>query len=699
MPDSRPYLDVERVSEFGSKAERWNNELSSAEAVFNDWKRLSKEIGDRYELDSDDDLYTSNSHRFNILWSNVETLLPAIYSREPTPVVKRRFRDSDAIARLASEMLERAIMNEMESDERMHRPLDHVLTYATVENLLYGRGNAWIRYEPQISEGNEVIAESCPVDFVCNEDFLHCPKKTWAEVVATGWVARRVDMTREEGEARFGERFAEVPLSDRMSMHQDEGRHEQKVVQTATVWEIWDAESKSVIWLNRDDVGTILDEKLDPLRLDGFFPCPRPIYSTLSKNSLIPIPDYKQYRQLAMELDRQSERIDNLSRQLRVAGIYDSSMEGMKTLLDDNQGKDVLIPVANYAAIASKSGGGQALTGVVQYLPIDVIAKALIALYDARERTKTVLYEVSGIADVLRGVVDPREKLGQSQLKSRNASMRIDKRRQLVEQFARDLIRMKAEIISEHYDPTYIRVISAFDEMPQVKYIIETQGGHEVAEQAFNAAVTLIKNERLRGFRVDVETNSTVMLNDEEEKSRRIEFLTAAGGFIEQAMPAATEAPELGPLLGQMLLFGVRGFRAGRQLEGAFEDTINKMAAAIQSGEGQQDEGESAEAQKAQIEIEGKQMEAQAKQQEIQLGAQVKQQEAESKSSLMQQKHDLEMQKLQAEMQKMQADTEIEREKLVMDLQKMEAERDALREQALLKAAEPTPGAEGRSAQ
>ena len=697
MPDSKPYLEVERVSEFGSKAERWNNELSSAEAVFNDWKRLSKEICDRYELDSDDELYTSSSRRFNILWSNVETLLPAVYSREPTPVVKRRFRDSDAVARLASEMLERAIMNEMESDERMHRPLDHVLTYATIENLLYGRGNAWIRYEPQITEDNEVIAEACPVDFVCNEDFLHCPKKTWAEVVATGWVARRVDMTREEGEARFGERFAEVPLSDRMAMHQDEGRHEQKVVQTATVWEIWDAASKSVIWLNRDDVGTILDEKPDPLGLDGFYPCPRPIYGTLSKNSLIPIPDYKQYRQLAMELDRQSERIDNLSRQLRVAGVYDSSMEGLKQLLDDNQGKDALVPVANFNALSAKSGGGQALTGVVQYLPIDVIAKALIALYDARERTKTVLYEVSGIADVLRGVVDPREKLGQSELKSRNASMRIDKRRQQVEQFARDLIRMKAEIIAEHFDPIYIRNISAFDEMPQVKYMIEAQGGHEIAEQAFNAAVTLIKNEKLRGFRVDVETNSTIMLNDEEEKTRRMEFLTAAGGFIEQAIPAATENPEMGPLLGQMLLFGVRGFRAGRQLEGAFEDAINKMTAALQQGEGETDPEEDAEMQKAQMEMQVKQMESGARQQEIQMGAQVKQMEVQGKASLMQQKHEMEMEKMQMEMQKLQADTAMEQERLMMDLQKMEAERDALREATLLKAAEPTPGAEGKS--
>jgi len=47
--------------------------------------------------------------RFNILWSNVQTLKAATFARLPKPDVSRRFRDNDAVGRVASTILERAL--------------------------------------------------------------------------------------------------------------------------------------------------------------------------------------------------------------------------------------------------------------------------------------------------------------------------------------------------------------------------------------------------------------------------------------------------------------------------------------------------------------------------------------------------------------------------------------------------------------
>ena len=690
MPDTGPYLEVESKGEYASEAERWNNELTASEQTFRNWRDLCREIKQRYQLEDDDSASLTGERRYNILWSNVETLLPAIYSKEPTPVVKRRFRDPDPVARTAAEVMERAISNEMEADERRGKGLSNVLKLATKENLLFARGIGWIRYEPQMGtdeQGNEiVIGEACPVDFVSMEDFLHSPHKTWSEVAAKGWVARKVMMTREEGVKRFGDVFQDVPVSEVMFEEEMYGGDNQQVIKVATVWEIWDAETKSVIWLNRGDIGKVLDKKPDLLGLDGFFPCPMPIYGTLKCNSLIPIPDYKQYKELARQMDFLTKRIDNLVSQLRVAGFFDAGVAGISQLLLNDKSADKLVGVQNMAQIIGKGSGGGTVTGIIQLLPLDTIAKALIAAYDARERAKQALYEISGIADVLRGVVDPREKLGQSELKSRNASMRIDQRRNSVEHFSRDLIRMKAEIIAEHYAPEQIRIVSGYDTMPQISEM-RRMGQHEEVEQLFLRSVDLIKNERLRGFKVEVETNSTVMMNDQEEKQQRIEFLTAAGQFIEQALPAAEQAPQLGPLLGQMLLFGVRGFRTGRQLESAFEDAINNML--MQPPE--QEQGDDGEAAKAQAEQEKIQMEMQAKQQEMGMNAQIKQAEAKTKMEQMAAKHQMEMAKMQAEMEKMQMEMAVEVKKLEVDLTKMEEQRDMAREKALLEVAKPNP--------
>src|SRR3990167_9964734 len=82
--------------------------------------------------------------KFNILWSNVNTLVPSCYSRLPQPDVGRRFRDQDPVGRVASLILERALTFEIE-----HYP-DYRATMreAVQDRFLPGRGVASARYEP-----------------------------------------------------------------------------------------------------------------------------------------------------------------------------------------------------------------------------------------------------------------------------------------------------------------------------------------------------------------------------------------------------------------------------------------------------------------------------------------------------------------------------------------------------------------------
>ena len=340
-----------------------------------------------------------------------------------------------------------------------------------------------------------------------------------------------------------------------------------------------------MLWLCRGHKRGLLDKREDPLGLEGFFPCPMPAYGTLTNDSLMPVPDYLQYEALARELDELTERVSVLTRALRVRGVYDESMGKLGLLLDDGGPDNTMVGVANMAAYLGKGSTGATLQGVVQFLPIDMIVATLASLYDARERVKQTLYEVSGISGIIRGQVDPREKLGQSRIKAQFGTRRLDRRRQVVQTAARDVIRLKAEIIAEHFDPATLRELSGFDQLPEIAALAGARpDGRIAAERLFAEVTRLISSDRLRGFRIDIETDSTIEIDQAQAKEDRIAFLAAAGAFLEKALPLARAVPAAAPLLGEMLLFTVRGFRAGRSLEAAFEEAVDQLKQASAPG-------------------------------------------------------------------------------------------------------------------
>ena len=647
---------VDDPKELGGVVQRWIAELGAYEKDFKDWRKDTRNNYQRYSLrDRTNQPETTADSRFNILWSNVQTQSPALFSRPPTAVVERRFRDKDMVGRIASQMLERAITTDMEEDD-----VEILGKQITLDFQLAGRGVPWVRYEADIIEeeievfptelgmadadGNiveefeeeeegrfivrseEVASERAPTDYVYWEDFYHKPVKFWKELERDGWVARRVFMTRRQGIKRFGEIFKDVPLKS-MPKGFDEDKITDAVapiIKRAEVFEIWNKEDEEVIWISRDFKRQPLDRKPDPLGLERFFPCPRPAYATLTTDSLLPVADYQQYRALADELDDLTERIQVLTEALKVAGIYDSSMEGLGALLADTTTQNIMIPVSNLASYLAKGATGSKLNNVVQFFPVEEVARVVLSMYDARDRVKQTIFEMTGISDIIRGQVDPREKLGQSRIKGQFAGLRLDDKRQEIARVFRDTIRLKGEIIAEQFGDRMLREISGFDQILEIRNLLaEGPEGQFQAERLFEQATALIRDDKARGFRIDIESDSTISVDEQETKESRVEFLTAAGSFLQQALVAGSQVPEMVPLLGEMLLFAVRGFKAGRPLEAAFEDAIEDLQNTSQQP--QQNPAAQAEQAKAQAEVEKTQVELEAKKQSARIDTQKKQ--------------------------------------------------------------------------
>ena len=76
---------------------------------------------------------------------------------------------------------------------------------------------------------------------------------------------------------------------------------------------------------------------------------------------------------------------------------------------------------------------------------------------------------------------------------------------------------------------------------------------------------------------------ATVEMDAGQTQEARTEFLTSAGNFLNNALPVMQSSPDLNaPHGGEMMLFAVRGYRAGRTLESAFEEAVQDIKERIE---------------------------------------------------------------------------------------------------------------------
>ena len=249
-----------------------------------------------------------------MLWANTEVLKPSVYARPPIPQVSRRFKDRDPVGRLAAEILERNTAFEL---ERMD--IDATLRNCRDDLLLPGRGTAWVRYEADTDETG-VKAERVQADYVHWKCFLHSPARTWDEVT---WVAREGYFGEDELDKRFRikERGLKVALDHKVKTDDSSETNPQKNSEAkATVYEIWSKRDRKV-WFIAKGCDEALEETEPFLDLTGFWPCPKPLFATLTTDTLIPIPDYAYYMDQAEEIDDLTARIGKLTDCLKLVGF------------------------------------------------------------------------------------------------------------------------------------------------------------------------------------------------------------------------------------------------------------------------------------------------------------------------------------------------------------------------------------------
>lgn len=665
MTDTAPALDTK-----SRDVTFWLDQVKRYDRYVQKWTTRAKKITKVY-LDQHRDV-NSSKREYAMLWSNTETLKPAVYSQPPTAVVSRRFKDADPVARTASEILERAINYTIDCSE-----VDARLEQMRDDYLLVARGTGWVRYEPDMrqvqpppvmlqgpiggefyddGQGNqiglddprvqhdeeglpyvvddpyeEVAYERVCIDHVNWPDFGFTPARVWEEVRAVWRVAY---MTREALVKRFGKEIGDkVGLDHKPDRIVDEGADDRSESEAkATVYEIWDKHGDKVVFVAKA-YDEVLGDVPPFLKVKGFFPCPKPAWGTKTNDALISVPDYVFYQDQAEEINTLTARIAYLTDALKLVGFYkagpdgdgSSAIEGAMRGGDENK----LVPIPGWAAF--KDAGGA--KGMIEWVPVDMVIQVLAGCYEARKQLIEDVYQITGISDILRGSTDAAETATAQSIKAQWGSIRIKDRQKTMAKLARDCCRLIGEVIADKFSPETLMTMTGIKMVPeaqkkQAQAMVQQMqqraamqaappptGGTALSPQMPPAAMGgpgaappaappmappkppeippelqqildtptieevmgLLRDDASRDFRIDIETDSTVQPDEDADKQRAVELVTAVGGFIQQVVPIVQQVPQLAPLAAEMLLFSVRRFRGGRTMEEAVEKSMDQL--------------------------------------------------------------------------------------------------------------------------
>lgn len=548
-----------------------------------------------------------------IWWSNTKITQSAIFNRQPKPDVRRRVTDSRTDKNIAL-CVERALAYQMDTtafDEHSNRSVTEFLAAGLGQTRVYLRDERQdvpminpITGQPVMGEdgqpvmGSRVVAQATPIEYVPWNLFRWEPCKDWEDC---GWVSFDIWMDAESIRREYRITVDERDMMAGPSEEPDDGDAGKRSGSPGAgysrmhlVHRIWDKRKRQVVTIcgSFQESRRLLDTKPDPLGLKGFFPCPRPMMLNIRSGKLVPRPEYSYVRGKCEEIDRLSLRIAALVNQVRDVGFFDA--EFTKELTGLMQQPDgARVPVANLVSRFE----GTSMANVVITEDIRSKVEVIVQLVQERERAKQSLFELTGIADIVRGATKASETATAQQLKSQWANVRLtDKMREVSIHF-REVFRIQAELMSEKFDPAQLTEQTGIQVTPDMLQVMRSDIG--------------------RCYAIDIESDSTIAQDEQEDRAARTEFITAATDYMSRVLPMAQQGIIPPDLANAMLLFFVGSFKHGRALEEQIEqmpDTTAKLTELTQQVQQGQQAQQQAQAQMQQVQADmAKQVEAQAK--------------------------------------------------------------------------------------
>lgn len=678
MANKDDFKDVE--IKVDNKVTAWLAEIDDAKKREKDYRKDGKKIHDIYNGSKEEKI------PFNILYSNTETLLPALYSSVPRPVVQRRFKDDDMLGKASAKAGERVLEFLLDTNIEGYETYDDCLRAATLDGLLAGRGLTSVKYDAELSKmvgEDDTGGETSDAEEEAYEkksELVCVETRSWDKVYfgyAKRWskvpfIVYEEFVDKTEAIRLFGEKIAgklQYNTKDEEEEKETDEEVSGQLSKTTCIYQIWHKKTKKVIFVSPDYKEGYLKEQDDPLGLTGFFNMPRPIMFLEKSNDLMPVALYTLYENQATELNRLTIRIQKVVEAIKARGVYDSELgDDIAKIMDESD--NALVPADKSASFAAEKGLGNA----IWFMPIEQLTNVLIQLYQARNQCKQIIYEITGISDIMRGSTNANETLGAQEIKKSFGTLRLKRLQSEVQRYARDLLRMMLEIAASKFSTETWQKMTGLpyltDEQKQILEMQKAQAQQfgqplppEIEQQmqipAWSDILEMLNDDVQRAYRIDIESNSTVQPEATEDQKNIAEVMNALAQYMNGVAPLVVNGSLPFEAAQSMMLAISRRFRFGNEIE----EHIMAMKPP------EKEDPKAAEQAKAQADAQAKQAEMQAqaqmKQAEAQIRAQEKQIDLQAESAKFQSEK-------QAEMIAQDKDIAAKKEMLLMELQSKE---------------------------
>lgn len=649
--------------------QEWIDRIKAREKDFEQtWWKFAKDAVDLYDgskASSQDVSFSDQA--YNILYSNTEVLLPSLYSSTPKPDVRTRYKDQAQALKPIPDAIERLLVVFSDQSTPGKESLDESMAETVLSSLTAGMGFVRLRYYSD---------RAIPIATEAGhyKGLIWGKARKWSKV---NWIAFRHDLSKSEFFKTFKiAKEDEAKLSANSHEEADAQTEKKNEPTGVVVYEVWNKGDRSICFLCEDWEGILVQEDDDYLELDGFFPTPGPLLMTMKPGKLEPIPLYQYYRNQAEELNRVTVRLNKVLSAIRVRGAYNGMLGGdLEKILQDEEMENGLVPAAEAGTLAFQNGG---FDKNIWLLPIDKLITVATQLYQARQQIKQVIYELTGISDIIRGSSVASETATAQDLKNKWGTIRLRRMQAMVANYVRDLYRLTVDGACSVLDPvkwaeiTQIKLPSMVEKqaaiqqlqmfkeramlqqtmgMPQDPNQPPPQPNPQLVQTAqtpsWEEVIKKIAGDQNRTFLVNVQTSSTVDLDTQADKDDVTEFMNSMGQLMAGLQPLATLGPSGLEACKAILVAVCQRYKFGLSIV----DSIMALQPPPPPGPDPV-----------------KQQEMQMNQQQAQLDMQVKKAETDAKLAEIQAKKDLAITQVEIEKEKL----ALEREKMKLDLAKVQ---------------------------
>ena len=457
--------------------------------------------------------------------------------------------------------------------------------------------------EEESSYDTDDSKKSFKIEFVDYQDFLKSTEKEWNRV---RWIAFKKYYSRKELIEYFGKKGEKVPKTNVKFESLNEESQKEDLYKMCEVWEIWDKENKKCHFITFAGDGFVLDTDDDGYSLKNFFPIPMPMGLNESKR-LLPSPLFNKYKNLADDLTDIHDRITSLVQQAKFTGAYTSLVEqsDVENIMNGDDGE--FKPLKTTANIDDARK-------LVVFKPLNEIANTITILRTEKMALKSDIQEITGLSDIVRGTSVASETATAQQLKGNFAISRIQPLQKEVEFTIRDTLRLLAELAVEKMSineiikivglkvvdvdlilenakrnidvekeeainlldpkqPDFKEKIAMLEQQAQmglqqtIKDLQKQLKGFFIELKNIPKLAKTIKDDKLRCISIDIETDSTVKIDQNQEKMDRMEYIRTISQTIQQMVPAVQTGVISKDALNEFVIFASKPFKVGRNLE------------------------------------------------------------------------------------------------------------------------------------